>query len=357
MTLSQKPLPPCSSAAEYLWLFEDCFPETVGTPLLTAEHYNWKYGPAGKVAPAFEYGAYDEERMIGYYAALPFHYRASSETVVGGMVCDVMTHSSMRGKGIFTKQGAYATTAMAEAGVGFVLGFPIRSYVFPGHLKVGWRIAFELPVYFRLLDPGPPLATRKVGWLGPVLRPLCDLYRALLRLGRGDSGDCERLPVESFFRSPEYLQFYDRWAEHVPFHLVRTSDFFCWRLAAPKTSYTVTVLRQGKELGALAVTRITRLQGFDVLAVVDLMVLPQFQGAVGRLHEEIARQARECGAAGVVIMVPRPEARLLRLTRNGFFKSSVVFKLILKWLAQTPPPDSFWEAGSWHLAWIDTDNL
>ncbi len=94
-----------------------------------------------------------------------------------------------------------------------------------------------------------------------------------------------------------------------------------------------------------------------MLAIVDFMLLSHVQSAVGRLHEEIARLARECGVAAVVIMVSRPEARFLRLARNGFFRSPVEFKLILKWLAQSPPPVPFWQADSWHLAWADTDNL
>ncbi len=356
--LAQRPLTACSSFAEYLWLFEDCFPETAGTSLRSPEHYRWKYGPEGKAAEPFEYGAWDGERMVGYYAALPFRYRAGSGTVLGGMVCDVMTHSSTRGKGVFTKQGAFATKAMAKAGVSFVLGFPIRSYVFPGHIKVGWKIAFELPVFFRLLDPGPPLKTKKLGWLGPVARPLCSLYSLSLRPGRGDAGECERVAPDVFFASEEYAQFHDRWARQYPFHLVRTGDFFRWRLRAPQSEYTVIALRRGGEVGAVAIARIDHLpQGFDVLAIVDLLLLAQARPAVGRLHEALAAEARVRGAAGVVMMAPRPEARFLRLGRNGYFRSPVQFKLILKWLAAEPEPEGFWRADAWHLAWADTDNL
>jgi hypothetical protein len=268
-----------------------------------------------------------------------------------------MTHSSARGRGIFTKQGFYATKAMAEAGVSFVLGFPIRSYVFPGHIKVGWHVAFGLPVYFRLLDARPPLTRRRLRWLGAAVNPANSIYQVSLRLFRGDAGECEREAVESWFRAPEYAEFYRRWAGQFAFHLVRTPEFFQWRLHAPGSNYTVISLRKDGELGALAVTRLTELQGFAVLAVVDIMVLADFRRAAGRLLEETAKRACELGAAAVVVMLPRPQARFLRLGRNGFFRSPVEFKLILKWLAVGPPPDSFSDASAWHLTWADTDNL
>jgi hypothetical protein len=355
--LEQVRLAPASTSAEYLRMFSDCFPETAGTPLSTEAHYLWKYGSAGKAAPVFEYGAYEDHEMVGYYAALPFAYSGPSGPILGGMVCDVMTHSSRRGRGIFTQQGLYATSAMGEAGVDFVLGFPIRESVLPGHLKVGWKVAFGLPVYFALVDPHPVLSTKRIGWLGVPARSLCSAYRLALRPGRGDAGECERVPALSLFRSREYDEFQARWGESYPVQLIRTSEFFCWRLSAPQACYQVVAFRIRGRLGAVAITRPTHLHGFDVLAIVDMMVLPEFRSAIGRLHEEIARIARESGAAAVVTMTTRPDARFLRLGRNGFLRSPVEFKLILKWLSRAPVPPSLWEAKSWHLAWADTDNL
>ena len=38
---------------------------------------------------------------------------------------------------------------MRAAGMDLCVGFPIRPEVFPGHIKVGWKVAFDLPVYFK----------------------------------------------------------------------------------------------------------------------------------------------------------------------------------------------------------------
>ena len=244
MSIEQKRLVPAASASEYQHLFRDCFPETVGTSIETREHYLWKYGAVGKAAAAFEFGAYQDARLVGYYAALPFNYHIGGNACVAGMVCDVMTDSRMRGQGIFTMQGRYATEIMAKEGVSFVTGYPIRPCVLPGHFKVGWKVAFELPVYFKLLDPTTLLAPRGLSFLVPVLRPLCAMYQAAARaLTPGDDGGvCRQYAPEEFFALPEYESFQKAWSSQYEIYLVRTADFFRWRLGAPATSYRIMAL-------------------------------------------------------------------------------------------------------------------
>ena len=74
-------------------LFAECFPETVGSPLVTEEHYNWKFKSflANGKETAYEYVAKLEDELIGYYAAIPYPYIVNSENVNAAMVCDVMT--------------------------------------------------------------------------------------------------------------------------------------------------------------------------------------------------------------------------------------------------------------------------
>ena len=173
MSLTHKRLWAAENFDEYHHLFQDCFPETAGTPLQSPAHYQWKYGAGGKQLPAFEFAAYEDDQILGYYAALPLAYRLGDFHGNAALVCDVMTHSKARGKGVFTAQGRYATDYMGKNGIAFCTGYPIRSYVFPGHIKVGWGIAFPLPVYVKVLDLKPVLATKHLGLLGAMLRPLC----------------------------------------------------------------------------------------------------------------------------------------------------------------------------------------
>jgi hypothetical protein len=350
---------PAASASEYQQLFRDCFPETSGTSIQSPEHYLWKYGAAGKAAPAFEFAAYEDSRLVGYYGSLPFTYRVSGISCTAGLVCDVMTDSRMRGQGIFTMQGRYATDLLAKAGVSFVTGYPIRPSVLPGHIKVGWKVAFELPVYFKLLDPATLLASRGLRSLAPVLRPLCTLYQVLARsIGpRDDGGVCRQYAPDEFFGLPEYELFQKAWAAQYEISLVRTADFFRWRLAAPEASYRIIALYHGLDLTGVAVLRNSTISHLDVTAVVDLMILSDHASAAASLHRAIEEFARQSGTGGVVIMTTQPDAARWRLYRHGFLKSPIEFKLILKWLSEAPVPAAFWRPHAWHLSWADTDNL
>jgi hypothetical protein len=359
LSIEQKRLVPAASASEYQHLFRDCFPETAGTSLETREHYLWKYGAVGKSAPAFEFGAYEDARLVGYYAALPFTYQISGSPHIAGLVCDVMTDSRMRGRGIFTMQGRYATEIMAKEGVSFVTGYPIRPSVLPGHIKVGWKVAFDLPVYFKLLDPTTLLAPRGLRFLVPVLRPLCTMYQALVRgTGLGDEGGvCRQYAPEEFFALPEYELFQKAWSSQYEIHLVRTADFFRWRLGVPAASYRIMALYHGRELTGMAVVRNSTINNLDVTGIVDLMILSERASAASALHREVEGFARKSGTGGVVIMATHPDAARWRLYRHGFLKSPIKFKLILKWLSEAPVPAPFWQPTAWHLSWADTDNL
>jgi hypothetical protein len=355
----QRLLDPAASAEQYLALFDDCFPEVRGASIATPEHYFWKYGAAGKDAPAFESGAFEGERMVGYYAALPFHYRMSGQRMTGGLVCDVMTHSEMRGRGMFTAQGRFATAAMGKAGIAFSTGFPIRPEVIPGHLKVGWSIAFELPVFVRLLRPRQVLESRKAGWLSPLVLPVTAVYQAACRLTRpgNQAARVERLTIDELLSRPQFAEFHERWIAQYTNCLERSDPFLRWRLAAPKSSYRVLALYAGEKLQGVAFLRDTMLSHFRMTAIVDLMLTPEAAPFGGALHDAMADVVRESSTAGLVIMCAIPDAARLSLYRYGFWKTPIVFKLILKWLRDDPVPPHFLSAQHWHLTWLDTDNL
>ena len=331
MSIEQKRLVPAASASEYQHLFRDCFPETAGNIL--SKHakstYLWKYGAVGKSAPAFEFGAYEDARLVGYYAALPFTYQISGSPHIAGLVCDVMTDSRMRGRGIFTMQGRYATEIMAQEGVSFVTGYPIRPSVLPGHIKVGWKVAFDLPVYFKLLDPTTLLAPRGLRFLVPVLRPLCTMYQAFVRgTGPGDEGGvCRQYAPEEFFALPEYELFQKAWSSQYEIHLVRTADFFRWRLGVPAASYRIMALYHGRELTGMAVVRNSTINNLDVTGIVDLMILSERASAASALHREVEGFARKSGTGGVVIMATHPDAARWRLYRHGFPGKSPINRL------------------------------
>jgi hypothetical protein len=133
-------------------LFKECFPENDGTLVEESEHYLWKFHSFPAQPTSYEYGAYMENDLVGYYAAIPYEYKINNATIKVGMVCDVMTGVKARGKGVFTKMGIYSTAEMKNEGLEFTIGYPIRPEVIPGHIKAGWEKLFPLPLYMNFLS-------------------------------------------------------------------------------------------------------------------------------------------------------------------------------------------------------------
>ncbi len=343
-------------------LFHDCFPETIGTSVASPEHYRWKFHSIPKKPSSFEFSAWDSSNgnILGYYAALPFNYHIHGEAFLCGMVCDVMTHSRARGKGVFTKIGRYSLEQLQSKGVDFVSGYPIRPEVIPGHLKVGWHIAQRLPLYIKVLSSSALLNNSPLRLLAPVLDLGLCLLAAITHSWRpAHSG--ERIQTESaasFLQNQPlaYEAFFNRWAKERSCYLEKTADFLRWRLSAPNADYSITYLTGNNGIQALAITRRAEIRGIPSLAVLDLMALKDARSAVGAVVNEMTRLARASGAEAIVAMSSPASARRFRFLRHGYIRTPFIFKLILRALSVRAL-----ELGDRlnlsDVMWIDSDDL
>lgn len=339
-------------------LFRLGFPEAIGTPAESLEHYHWKFRSYPAAPPSFEYVGESDGNLVAYYAAVPFSYRLRGRTVTAGMVCDVMTHPAMRGKGLFTGIGRHATAAMATGGLAFVTGYPIRPEVVPGHLKVGWKIVQKLPVWLRpvgtrsLLPPRLKVAAR-------VLDPLLRAMLAWMRPARGYR--VEIIGREAFLDSvvdtAEYRRLLDCWIASVPNALEKNSAFLRWRTGAPATDYRFALLYRGSLLVGLAVVRNASLKGIDCLAVLDLMVDPEHRSGARSLHHALSRMARSEGRDALACMCSREWARAYRFAASGYLRTPAVFSLIVKKLDEAIADADVYDEHRWHVFWLDSDDL
>ncbi len=359
MDLAFNPFDAASALQDQRALFRDCFPETMGQPAERDEYYWWKFHGFPARPPSFEYGARLGPDLIGYYAAIPYRYKIGDQVRTAGMVCDVMTGSRARGKGIFTRLGAYSLEQMKTAGLDFVTGYPIRPEVLPGHLKVGWKVVQQLPVYLKVLKTRSILRSRNVGflsWLGdagaaafnvlPNLKSEVPGYRA------------EVLSPAVLFDDAGYPAFIDEWARRVPNALIKNRDFMQWRLGAPQTSYLTVVARDDAgRIAALCVARATALEGIPTLALLDLMALPGHDRAIGLLDRHLRACARQSGSEVIATMIGMRWAREYGLRRLGYIKSPRVFSLIAKTLDDGLDAGLVYQADRWHTTWIDSDDL
>jgi hypothetical protein len=274
------------------------------------------------------------------------------------MVCDVMTDPNFRGRGIFTTLGRYATCQMRAAGLDCLTGFPIRLEVLPGHLKVGWSVAFDLPMFLRPLRASAILKSKGMAFLAPLAHPVLRGLNALLSVGTVNRDYSTRVHSgSSLFEQSRIQTFLKDFAAVVPNYMEKNADFYRWRLGAPSHQYSVIeVERQGK-CGGLAVTRRAILHGIPVVAVLDMMVLPSFSEGLAALHSALVSLAEVSAAEALVTMMSKQSAARYRLRRYFYLKSPFVFKLILKPLSSFPDQECLFNPRNWHLMWIDSDDL
>jgi len=345
-------------------LFALCFPEAADRISATAGHYQWKYErfPADGVC---EYVAEDQQELVGYYAALPYRYLHQDRRLVGGLVCDVMTHPGRRGQGIFTKLGRFATDSLAAHGVDFVTGYPIRAPVIPGHVRVGWRVAFKLPMYVRLLNVEHVFAE---GWrrrlarlLGPGLRSYGALCEAVLLRAKRSAAVTASSERQAWLESDEYRQFIAAWTSQQTLALCKDAQFMKWRLGAPEARCVITVVRQEGVPAAVAVARPEVLRGIPVLAVLDVMFLTTGGGGVAPavlecMHRMLRIKCEELRLEGIVAMISARLARRYGFLRAGFLRTPFVFRFIYKPLSSRVDDRLLGDESNWHLTWIDSDH-
>lgn len=123
-------------------LMRDCFGMDVNI-----DYFKWKYldNPAGEfigfiaVSPDNEIGA--------YYGVIPELYSIEGKETLIYQLCDTMTHSSHRRKGLFQKLAKMCYAYLEEKEKLFVIGFGGAQST-PGFLKFGWLNPFSIRHYF-----------------------------------------------------------------------------------------------------------------------------------------------------------------------------------------------------------------
>lgn len=341
-------------------LFCSCFPETSGLSVQKDDHYFWKFHSfPTEESKSYEYSAYREDALIGYYAALPFRYYINNEIRTCGMVCDVMTHPEMQGKGIFTKIGLYSTDKLKECGVDFTTGYPIRPEVIPGHLKVGWKIAFILPMYILPLRADFVLSGTKLNFLTPMLNRLVKLYLSSVKFFNRPQRvyTHETMNVDEFSKIRDYDCFYEKWRQSIKNVLIKDLAFIRWRTNAPGCDYKYIVIRHEGQIVAVSIVRYATIKAIPCLAILDLMILEGYYDCISVFNDIYEQLSLLNGLDTIVAMLSRYWAKKYRLIRTGYIKSPYIFRLIIKKLNDHLLDFDLFNEMNWHLMWIDSDDL
>jgi hypothetical protein len=333
-------------------LFADAFAEV---PDKSIESYNWQFRQFPNIAnSSFEYCSYIEDEMIGYYAAVPYRYKIMNSLTDVGMVCGVMTSTKHRGKGIFTQMGKYSTAELAKS-VPFTTGYPIRQSVIPGHLKVGWKIAFELPLYSKLIRSNSVLATKKISFLSYLVNPFLSLYNFFLAT---KSPNVYSADFYTEINSIEgYDEFVKEWVKSVPNALIKDSEFAKWRYSRPWKNYSFLVIKKNKSIVGFTSFCSVIKEGIPSYGLLDLMILPQYADCLGYLYKNLYTKAKSERIEAIMFMMSKHSAKQYKVIKNGYLRSPYKFSLIIKNLTNQFQDDVLFKEENWHLMWVDSDDL
>lgn len=336
-------------------LFNDAFPEA--TEAATDENYKWLlHSFPNDVNPSFEFCGYHRNEMVGYYAAIPFKYKIGDDITDVGMVCGVMTSSKYRGKGIFTQMGGYSTEKLAEH-VPFTTGYPIRKSVIPGHLKIGWKIAFELPLFMKFLSTDSLLKSKlpKFSFLSPILNFFLDMLNLLTRT-RVNSKFHTQI-FNSIDSIKDYDVFISKWMKSIPNALFKDSVFAQWRYGKPNSDYRFLVISHKDEMiGFVSYCSVIK-EGVPSYCLLDLSVLPGYYDCLGVMYNALFWEAKKNGIEAIMMMMSKYSARKYRILRNAFLRSPFTFYLIIKNLTNRFSDEQLFKEENWHLMWVDSDDL
>ncbi|MDA9858383.1 GNAT family N-acetyltransferase [Rubripirellula sp.] len=116
-----------------------------------AEYWAWKHeqNPFGR---SFMLLAEIDGRLAGVRAFMRWQFEQDQQIIHAAKPVDSVTHPDFQRRGIFSKLTLEACDLAAEHGIQFLFNTPNKQST-PGYLKLGWRIAGELPVHGKVLHP------------------------------------------------------------------------------------------------------------------------------------------------------------------------------------------------------------
>ena len=338
-------------------LFKDCFPDVVNNDQDNSQvgvsNYLWQYQSFPAIPTSREYAAMDEDKIVAYYAALPYRYKIGGKVVETGMVCGVMTSPKYRKMGLFYKLGVFASEQQKKENVSFNFTFPIRKAVMPGFIKSGWEIAFQLPLYIKFIKLNSLMKNKKLGRLAFLFSPLISIYNHLR--SKKDNLDYKVIDYNQIDKIDGYDVFYKTWNKSVTNSLIKDRDFLRWRYGFPNRKVTfICAYKKSSLVGFVALTPIVKM-GVKSYGILDFMFIDK--NCLPNLHNAISKKAEKEEKEAIMMMMSNYSSKKYMLVKNAYFKSPYRFHFIIKNLKMEFETNDLKKESSWHLMFVDSDDL
>jgi len=341
-------------------LFVECFPETSENSISTTDHYMWKFHSINSEINSYEFQCLIDDKIVGYYAAIKQKYIFKDNQFSVGLVCDVMTSKSVRGKGIFTKLGAYSTDALKKCGCDICIGFPIRREVIPGHLKVGWKTIFKLPVFIYVIRFDSLFKSKNIYYLSFLFNFLNTVHKkvsAFLSFQKNLGLSVKIYDSKDLTNIKNLDTFYCNWRQEVPISLNKNISFLKWRLSTPKEKYFIFVLENSENIVGVLIAKKFIKNNVPCMGILDLSILKEFHNKSNTLINELIKFSTCSKCEMIIVMISNYWAKKYKLFNFGFLNSFSYFTFISKNLTKRVKNSSIFDKSNWHLMWLNSDNL
>ena len=251
----------------------------------------------------------DDEVVASGYGVVRNGYSIGEEDIDVGLVCDVFTNSDFRKMGLFKKVSLLAIAREEKTKTNFLIGFPIRDEVMPGHLSVGWKYIFNMPIW----------------WSFPRLGSLKNISK------NPDFTQC------TFISASKKIC------------LKKTIDFVKWRFSLFNVDYFLISIPSSEDF---AIIRKAKIKNIPFTCIVFLQTSNQKNTRI--LIGKIRNLSLRLGTFGVLGCWNNSYADDLFLSTSGLRKSSKFQKVIVRELNSFNCPI---DEAQYRLSWLDSDTL
>jgi hypothetical protein len=243
------------------------------------------------------------------YGIVRNRYAQGDQNINVGLVCDVFTNANFRKMGLFKKVSLLAIGREQFAATNFLIGFPIRDEVMPGHLSVGWKHLFDMPLWWGL---------PRIGVLRNVTK---NPDMSALTFNPRKKGIALKL----------------------------NDEFLKWRFSLFKVDYYLISVPNSRDF---AIVRKSKLKNIPFTCIVFMQSTNKKN--VRMLVREIRNLSLRLGTVGVIGCWNKSYAEDLHLGSSGLKQSSMSQKVIVRELNNFRCPI---EEKDYRLSWMDSDTL
>jgi len=251
----------------------------------------------------------DDGVVASGYGIVRNRYTQGGQNIAVGLVCDVFTNANFLKMGLFKKVSLLAISREQLTATNFLIGFPIRDEVMPGHLSVGWKYLFDMPLWWGL---------PRLGTLRNVTKCL-DISATMF--------DPQKIGIA-----------------------IKVSDeFLKWRFSLFNVDYYLISVPDSRDF---AIVRKSKLRNIPFTCIVFM------QSTNNRNAKNLVRKIRNLslrlGTVGVIGCWNNSYANDLFLKSSGLRKSSIFQKVIVRELNNFRCPSG---EKDYRLSWMDSDTL